>query len=136
MQAVDAAIYARLSGDAALQALVGQRVYRFRAPEGAAFPYVVFFKAAGGHRWTMGRKYYRPMTYVVKAVAEETAGVDAQTVACNADERIETLLNDALTVVGQNVECRRLGDVEYVEDDEPGKQYQHVGGTYRVQLAL
>jgi hypothetical protein len=129
---VDKALYARLSGDATLGAMVSG-VFRNVAPEGQAFPLVVFNKASGVDEYAMGGVVARDLIYVVKAICEG----DDQTPAADVSARVYELLNDqALDVQGgvwHHDRTRRETDVEFTENDD-GRRLQHVGGSYRVTV--
>lgn len=133
MIAFETALYA------ALVAAVGHnRVYRSKAPEGVEFPYVVFFKSSGQASYTHGRRSSRRFLYTVKVVDD---GED-QSVAAAADKLIDTALTDGVLDgdalaggAGTILNARRASDVEY-EELEAGITYQHVGGTYRVHIAV
>lgn len=132
MNAVGSAIYSTLcAGTALIAKLGGSAVYNIIAQQGAAFPYVVFFKAAGVEANTSPRRV-RKLVYVAKGVTED----DLQE-AGEIDDLIDGLLHEqTLTVTGWGTYwSARDGDVSYAEPGEGGKIYYHRGGRYRVWLA-
>jgi hypothetical protein len=135
--AVRRAIYGRLSSDTTLSNLLGaaapgysKGIYYQVAPEGAAFPYVVFQHQSGVPTEAMqDPSAYETDVWLVKAVDRNTSADTAESIAA----RIQTLLNDAtLTISGAtHLYLRRQSDVDYPEVDE-GIQYKHCGALYRL----
>jgi hypothetical protein len=54
MSSLEAVLFARLTGDAGVFALVGTRVYPVNAPPGAALPHLVYSRAGGAGVRAMG----------------------------------------------------------------------------------
>jgi hypothetical protein len=129
MNAVETALYARLSTDATLLALVSG-AYRHVAPASASLPFVIFAKQSGNCEYTQGGVRTRDLVYVVKAVDDPQSNN-----AGAADARIDALLTDhLLTLSGAtNTYLRRAGDVDFVERVE-GVIYRHCGGLYEIQV--
>lgn len=131
MNAVDAALWAKLTGDATLMGLATGGVYHRVAPAGTSTPFVVFNLQDGESSYTQGRLATRDLVYLVKGIDEGLSGK----VAGQIDERVNVLLTDVmLTVAGwTNIYLRRSSDVEYIEVAD-GVVYQHVGGLYDVMV--
>ena len=132
MNAVGSAIFSVLSAGTSLIAkLGGTAVYNTMAYQGAALPYVMFFKAAGVEANTSPRRV-RKLVYIAKGVTED----DLQE-AGEIDDLIDDLLHEqTLTVVGWGTYwSARDGDISYAEPGEGGVIYYHRGGRYRVWLA-
>lgn len=132
--AIDAAIVARLAGDAQLTALAPGGVFRGVSPQGAAQPFVIVDLVTHADEWEMGQAAaYESVLYQVKAVQGSTSGTGAQAAA----DRIQTLLdNVALSVIGyHSMLCAREERIAYTEvDDASDHRFQHRGGLYRVMV--
>lgn len=127
---VDRWLYERLAGDATLSGLVGGRIYAFVAPQGTAFPFVVFAHQGGHDVLGVGpARVMVSLLYQVKAVGQTAAVADLQPVA----DRIDALLHGASGAVpdGTILACVREQAIEEAEVDD-GVQYRHVGGLYRL----
>lgn len=65
---IKTAIYARLSGDAAVAALVGTRIYPQEGPENAVYPLIIYFQVSGGDKSSRGltgaQKHFRTLQQV------------------------------------------------------------------------
>ena len=63
-------LFARLSGDAAVAALVGTRIYPIRAPQAAALPRIVFARQEGENLGTLnGRGTHDRLQVLVECFA-------------------------------------------------------------------
>jgi hypothetical protein len=135
VNAVYVGLFDKLTGDATLVALLASAaaVYRRRAPQGSALPYVILAKQTGSDTYTYRLRVGSSMPFLVKAVTQGPSGVAAQAIA----DRIDALLTDgAITVSGKTLlYCRRETHVEYDELAAGGTTYQHVGGIYRIEVA-
>jgi hypothetical protein len=130
MNAVAVALYTTLSGGTALTSLLGgTAVYQQQAPDGAALPYVVFSKQAGGPE-NIDPHDRRDLTYFVRAYAgsAKTAG--------QIDAAVEALLHrHNLPVTGWNtLWCARDADLETVEPQPNGVPVYMAGGMYRIRI--
>lgn len=132
MNAVDAAIVTKLAADATLTALGVTGVFRLRAPQGQALPYVIAGQQAGGDRYTLARRAWRDLVYQVRAVDGGESAVRANQI----NDRADALLTDQpLAVAGHTtLVVRRTTAVEF-EEISAGVVYQHVGGLYRIEVA-
>jgi hypothetical protein len=123
-------LYTVLSGDTALAAVVGTRIYAYIAPEGAAMPYVVYQNQAGRDVRGVGPlRIMANLLYVVKVIGA-TNSFGTLEVAAN---RIDAVLQAAsgTNVRGTVIACVREQPFALVESLESG-QYRHLGGIYRL----
>lgn len=119
-------LYTRLSGDATLQALVGQRVYRHIAPAGAALPCVVLsYQASSDLTMVSTNRVWAAVIVSVKVVGK---GGSYGTLRA-AYDRIDELLHGASG--GAVIACVREFQFDYAEMDN-GVVYENVGGQYRL----
>lgn len=136
---IDAAVIARLQGDAALIALMPDGVYFGRAPAGKSRFVIVSSESGFDEVTSFGRPGERSnaerRTFLIKAVEAGTATANTKAAAT----RIRDLLEDQpLTIAGfVNTEIRRVEYVRYPEVDEVDKSitWQHRGGRYRIVAA-
>lgn len=131
IETIDKWIYQTLSADAALTAIVGNRIYTELAPQLVDQPMVIYHQQSpstdlmevGQRRvWTQGR-------WMVKLVGRTQSFVDLY----SAFDRIETLLHRADGVVGSGnvLAVTREQIVKYVELSD-GIQWRHFGGIYNI----
>jgi hypothetical protein len=123
-------LYSKLSGDAQLAAVVGTRVYGYRAPDGAALPYVLYQNQAARDVAGVGpARIGSSLMYLVRVVGETTTFAALQTAAA----RIDAVLQGAAGTVpdGEVWGCGREQPFVLVETNA-GKQVRHLGGVYRV----
>jgi hypothetical protein len=129
MDPFEAAIYTRLTADATLMALTGDRTaYCERAPQEASTPLVVFQLVSGLDIWSFGDSIENHI-WLVKAIDRGRSAGNAGTIAA----RINTVLNDAeLTIDGYaSLFLRRVSKVSYPENDG-AETYWHRGAQYRL----
>ena len=117
------------AGSALVSELGGTRIYEALAPQGATYPYIVYFRAGGGDDNASPRRT-RTENWVVKAVATD------QQKARSLDALIDAQLHEAeITITGwDNYQTARRTDVAYAEPGEGGVVYWHRGGTYRLNI--
>lgn len=129
--AMGSALYSKLTGGTALTALLasGSAVYNQRAPDGAAFPYIVFNQQGGGPE-NVDPNDKRNLVYFVRAYAQnaDTAGsIDAQVSAL--------LHHKALSVGGYtNLWTARETDLEAVETPPNEQPIYMMGALYRIRI--
>lgn len=140
MNAVEIALYQRLIGTAALVNLLASAtsVYTQEAPQGAAYPMVVFNKQAGTDDNDNPHRA-RQLLYQVKAIVASKQATGADYTLKDAlaiDEQIDAALHlKPLTVTGwTNFWIVRESDVLY-DEDASGKRFYHAGGLYRLRIA-
>lgn len=128
---VDAAVVAKLRGDATLLALMTDGVYVDIAPNGKT-KFVIVSLVVHFDEYVFEGSAFEQSVYLVKAVARE---VDTSAVI-TAAARIHTLLQDvALTITGYTHGLTRRSErVRYTEVDDlnPDIRWQHRGGRYDV----
>lgn len=136
-------IYSRLAGDAIITGIVGTRVYRDVAPQGAPLPCLVFQVQSSEDYNTSGvNRIFTTLTVVVKAIVKGASyGADAQTLAARADALLHNVnggvsmtLPDTSIATGYCWAWRtRPFNLAEVSD---GVQYRHLGGVYRVHAQV
>lgn len=130
MNAVEAALYSKLAGDASVSGLVQTRIYNTLAPEDAQMPFVVFSLASGVEENLTPRQSVR-LVYFVRAVAEqlEQAGLVADAIR-------NALHHQPLGVPGwENYWLAQITHIRYLETDPGGRKYWHAGGEFEVKIA-
>lgn len=130
--AVRKGLFAKLSETTGITSRVSTRIYHEQAPQGSAFPYVIFSKSAGvKDRAFSAPEAFKRDTWLVKAVDRSTSSNLADEIAKAIDEALD---GQTLTVEGKTVaDLNHVGDVEYPET-EGDQQYRHSGANYRVVL--
>lgn len=137
--AIDAALFAVLTGDAALTALLPDGFWYGEAADGAIRYGIVSLADATDARRFEGRSHEERL-YLVKAVVRHTVGdVDAFETSRQAAARIDALLEGALlAATGYDaMACVREQPVKYVERDVVDRtmRFLHDGGQYRVVMS-
>jgi len=129
--ATQTALRSRLTGDAAVAALVGARVYHLRAPETATLPYVVFFASSD---LTETEDPHRRENQIVTVKALAAGDTQAEQIDAAVDAALD---NRPLTVSGYvNIWLRRTGGIPALDEDLGGGQFVYQrGSTYRLRLA-
>jgi hypothetical protein len=127
-------IYSALSGDAQLTGVVATRIYHDWAPEGAAYPFVIFNFQVGED--TNGLGTCRILTralYQVKIVGRELND-NARLVADRIDDVIAKAVraqhpeDDSLKFSGY-----RESPISYTEPNRDSSRFfRHLGGLYRI----
>lgn len=126
----------RLVSDAQMQSLVGGRVYRAIAPDGADYPLVVLNVIGYAHQEASGGRG-RPIRSVDVLVRCWNRGGDYGSVT-SIGARIDALLHspDATTVDGFVVEGgKRLSSAITLDEEIDGERYVSAGGLYRIYIA-
>jgi len=130
-------LYTILTGDTGagkVNTLVSGRIYAYQAPEGAAFPFVVYSRQAGHDVMGVGAaRIMASEVYQVKAVGKG-ATVSFWTIKAIADRIDEVLQGASGSVVdGRVLSCVREQIISYVENSG-SDVYSHLGGLYRIQV--
>lgn len=132
MNALNAAIYSRLQGTAAVTSLLAgtTAIYNLQAPEEQDYPYIVFNVQGGGDE-NQSQHRTKNLVVFVRAYAAASA---AQ--AGSIDTQIDAALHlNPLTITGwSNFWLARERDIELVENDPSGRQIFTSGGLYRVRI--
>lgn len=127
---IEAWLYDTLSSDAALTALVGDRVVGTLAPGDVPTPYVVFFLSSASDVSAVPTiRIQVDAIYTVKAVGDGAAWGQVRDIAARVDELLHGV--NTTTSNGQ-VSCVRQSIVQYAEVNQ-GTQYRHLGGLFRVR---
>jgi hypothetical protein len=131
------AIYGKMSGDTTLNNLLAtpptgysKSIYHQEAPDGAAYPFVIFNKQAG----TPTEAFQKPSafendTWLIKGIDRSPSADTAEAIAA----RLIALLNDGTLSIsgGTLLYLRRQSDVEYPEVTD-GEQFKHAGALFRL----
>jgi hypothetical protein len=132
MNALNTAIYSRLSGATALTSLLSgtTAIYSNQAPESATYPYVVFSLQSGVDENMTPHRTKNELIF-----ARAYSGNSALQ-AGSIDAQIDTALHLVpLTVSGwTNFWMVREQDLELVENPPTGGQIFMSGGLYRVRI--
>ena len=132
MNELSTAIYSKLQGTSAIRSLLAgtTAIYHMQAPEGQAYPYIVFNVQGGGDE---NQSQHRTKNLVV-FVRAYSAVSPAQ--AESIDAQVDTALHLVpLTVTGwSNFWLARETDIELVENEPNARPIYTVGGMYRVRL--
>ncbi len=132
MNALNAAIYSRLTGGSGLTNLLASStsVYYQQAPDDAAFNYVVFSLQGGGDE-NLTPNRTKNLIVFVRGYSQTSPAKAGQ-----IDAAIDTLLNGlALTVSGwTNFWLQREDDLAMTETDQAGKKTHMAGALYRIRL--
>jgi hypothetical protein len=138
LAAIDIWLYARLTGDATLTALLATTVsvYDTRAPQGAARPYVVYaVQDAEDKGGVGGVRILTRAECVVRAVGVADVTVKYGAVQAIAD-RIDALLHRAAIATntgGTVLSCVREQPLKGLDNDGDGRVIPWVGGNYVIQ---
>jgi len=123
-------LYERLSGDAALADLVGDRIFDGVGRPDAVYPFVVF-QFQGGHdvAGVSAQRLMGQEVYLVKAVGRAASYADLKPVAKRIDELLHR--QRGVTADGTVWACVREQPFKnvYVENRI---QYRQLGGLYRL----
>lgn len=127
-------IYATLAADTGaggVATLATGGIHAGVAPQGSTSPFVVYNRQGGADVMGLGaQRIMAGMLYQIKAVASGGSKAAAKAIA----NRIDTLLHAAsgTTASGRILSCVRESEVNYVEVDETGERWNHLGGLYRL----
>ena len=127
-------VYWRLTSDAAMAVLVGDRIYGREAPQGAAYPLVLFnVQSATDLLGAGAARLWMDALVQVKAV-----GPGAASELSPIADRLDALLHVAEPVVvsldGKSYQIHGAHRERAIGYDEvvAGQVYWHLGGLYRV----
>ena len=134
MNVLDTALYSRLQTTSAITSLLAgtTAIYHLQAPEGQAYPYVVFNTQGGGDVNDTANRLKNLMVFV----RAYSTGSDGAAQGGSIDAQVDTALHlSPLTVSGwTNIWLARETDIELVETTPAGKQVYATGGMYRVMI--
>lgn len=131
-------IYATLAADTGaggVATLATGGIHAGVAPHGSGSisPSVVYNRQAGTDVMGLGAaRIMSGMLYQIKAVASGGSKAAGKAIA----NRIDVLLHatSGTTASGRILSCVRESEVNYVEVDETGVRWNHLGGLYRLQV--
>ncbi len=124
-------IYSTLANDATLISLGVTGVYSYIAPEGSAFPYILFQQQAASDVNAVGpTRIMAQLVYVIRVV---TMGSIGSVVAIST--RLDNVLQaqSGSNANGLVISCMRERPFVQVETVE-GRSYRHLGGIYRLYV--
>lgn len=130
-QAIATHIASTLKADAAVGALVGDRIYEEEAPSDASKPFVIFFLQTGDDRGQVGREqrlFSRPL-YCVKAISEGASFAAADAIMDAVDAALTGSRSEA---GGYSVFAFYRERAIRKPETARGRRINHVGGLYRV----
>lgn len=118
--------------DATLTGLVGNRIYSYVAPEGAAHPLIVYNHQGSSDYIVIGG--YRIMNsglYQIKAIGQ----ADSMTAVQATANQIDVLFGrtEGAVTGGIILACHREQPLGYVETKN-NIRYPHLGGLYRIYI--
>lgn len=136
IEVVEPWLYARLSGDAALAALVGDNIVGTLSDGAVVPPYVVFSHVSSRDiTGTGGVRTEVDCLYTVKAVARGSSWSVVRPIATRLGVLLggadPTVVTTSTTPAG-DLTCVREGIVQYPEVAD-GAQYRHLGATWRIR---
>lgn len=127
MNALETALYARLSGDATLAALATGGVWRGNAPTGTTGSIVAFSQVSGSDDYSLKQRAMTQYNYLIKGVTIGESATSAWQIA----DRIDTLLTDqTLTLASGSVMSVRRDTIMSFTEHDGGETYQHAGGYF------
>lgn len=123
-------ITSKLSGDATITGVVGNRIYTHLAPDNTTFPYILIsYQTSKDVVWVGANRVLTSINYVIRAItmAGSFSGIG------NTAARINTVLHAASGTVAAGVVlgCVRIAPFVMVDPGE-GVQYRHLGGIYKL----
>lgn len=123
-------LYAALAGDSAISAAIGARVFNAIAPQGTAFPFVIFnFQAGTDVQGNGTARVQSEAVFLVKVVSQGPPDATARTVADRIDEVVGKAVHAALD--SYLFSGRRESPFRFVEA-VGDVRFHHVGGLYRI----
>lgn len=134
---IQAGIYAKLTGAANLMALI-TGVYLDEAPDGTAYPYVVYRRVAWGNADDFSH-YNESVLFQIDVYAQDTSSKKAAQIVGPITKQVALALDNAtLTVTGYEFgRCKREGGPIPLTDSgerEMGVEREMV--QYRVEVSL
>jgi hypothetical protein len=121
-----------LGGDTTLLGLADGGVHNgSRAPQGTAYPLVLFFHMSGVDAAAVGAfRIWSDMIWTVKAVGEGPLYDDLDPIMARVDALLQRASGAA--VDGTICSVDRQTTIEY-EELVAGDEFRHLGATYRIQ---
>lgn len=105
-------------------------IYADEAPQGAAFPHIVFQRIAGTPRYSLPQREWEEFVYRVKAVTADDSSKGAQAIA----EAVDAVLSDGeFTISGQSLMySRKLADNPALVETEESTRYNTRGADFEI----
>jgi hypothetical protein len=121
-----------LAALSAAPAVAGGRIYQGIAPQGSAFPYVVYQFQGGADLDTLRVvRVWADLVYLVKAVTNASGFAPVRAIANEVDARLHGASGAATD--GYVDACVREQPFQLTEADG-GVNYRHLGGVYRLKV--
>lgn len=128
----DAWIYAKLTGNASLTALVGSRIHLDGIPQGSIYPAVEFhIEAATDLQWLGTQRIWTDCLYLVEGIVEGQSY--AGTLANIAAAIDAALQGQSGAVAGGTIYTCWREQASHRPDRDGPKQYRRAGGHYRLR---
>lgn len=124
-----------IQNDSAMNALGYTKVYAYKAPEDATYPYIILEKQTGAHNYNLGIEAFTRHWITVKSINFGTDGGDN---GRQAQDRIKVLFNNQVPTItsgGYTMLVRANTDFEFVEAEAGNFQFYYIGTVYVVHLA-
>jgi hypothetical protein len=134
--AVRRSLYGKLSGDTTLNGLLAaapasytKSIYYGIAPQGAAFPFVIFSKQASTPYYALSERALDNDVWLIKGVDRSESADTVDAIA----SRLDALLTDGTISISGRTQLylRRESDVDYSEEAD-GVAYRHAGSLFRL----
>ena len=133
MNAIEQALYAKMSADTAIVTELGSaKIYNLVIPQGVSLPAIRFFHSGGGEENLTPTRSLN-VVYAVVGVSQASMK-DAGEIA----DLIDTCLHDqALTITGWSNNFWTAGEglIRYHELGKGGESYWHAGKYYRIRAS-
>ena len=130
MAEAESYLLSKLQGSGAMAGLVGDRIYRGKAPDAPDFPLIIFAYQAGSYQKVVGgARYVSSLLYAIRAISRipSTIAEEVDLIAATFDKLLE---NDSASPV-LLVECETPLQREYMEGPVT---YEERGGLYRILI--
>ncbi len=132
MNALETALYTKLSGDTTLLGYVPGGIHNTVA-QAPSYPYLVFQKISGDPDYTLTQIIREPYLYQIRAIAQGYS----KSAILNAMAQVKALLNrKPLTITGYTHWLTEwesdMPDMAEMGDD--GEVLMQVGATYRIEV--
>lgn len=133
---IDAALLARLSGDATLMAICTDGVYVDEAKQNATkFVIVSMVDQFDESVYVLGRAIESAL-YLIKAVTLGSSSLQAAQAAARIDAILEDVPLTASGYTGMSLFRESRLRLTEVDEVDPSIRWQHRGGNYRVEMSV
>ncbi|MGA9994654.1 MAG: DUF3168 domain-containing protein [Pyrinomonadaceae bacterium] len=126
-------LYDLFAGDDELFALIGNRFYAYRAPQGTVYPFVVYSFAGGYDVNTLNQtRVMARLLYTVKVIQRGARDAITRTAVNRVDELVGYQRHSV--DAGYVFNSWREAIVSFDEiDARDSQRYEHIGGIYRIE---